>query len=349
MGSRKPLRFGPSRLGAAVFIGTVFALLALPGCSLGYTNLKPGENSALYQHLFADLINNYDEPYWLWIRGTISGDLNGNGVVEEEIVLATIQKGDARNPGPIEVAIVVACEVGPDGKRTAMARQLLFDKSPIPGAAKPINDLGVVKDDPFTHCRIQTVADKVTLTESFVVYFWGSGSPTSVWYAGFSLVEGKLVKNLETVIYQTVPGFLTANLDKSIEASPFGYQLVFGVAAIPDEVIRKIGQPHESPLWGHVYARNAAGFYEQADERYGDNYRQLEGPWNQTYLKAVIKGLPMEDLAWFEYHIGILNHYTGNDDMAAGFLAKARRYAADPALQAAVDKALETIGHVPTE
>lgn len=326
------------------------AVLALAGCSLGYTQLKPGENSALYQHLFADVISNYDEPYWLWIRGTISGDLNGNGVVEEEVILATIQKGDSRRPGPIEVALVVVCEVGADGKRTAVARQLLFDRSPIPDAPRPVNDLGIVTNDPLTRCRIQMVADKVTLNESFVVYFWGDANPTSAWYAGFSLVDGRLAKNLETVIRQTTPGFLTANLDRSVEASPFGYQLVFGVAAIPDDVFRKIGQPHESPLWGHVYARNAQGIYEQADGRFGDNYRQLEGAWNQNYLKAVIKGLPMEDLAWFEYHLGILNHYTGNPDMALGFLSKARQYAADPVLKAAVERAFGLVEQpVPAE
>lgn len=336
MAPRSKFRFGIALLMLA-------AALGMPGCSLGYTSLNPGENSALYQHLFADVISNYDEPYWLWIRGTISGDLNGNGVVEEEVVLATIQRSDIRDPGPIEAALVVACEVGADGKRTALARQLLFDRSPIPTASRPSNDLGVVVDAPLTRCRAQMVADKVTLNESFVVYFWSDEHPTSTWYAGFSLKDGKLEKNLETVIYQTTPGFLTANLDRTIEASPFGYQLVFGVSAIPEPVWRQIGQPSESPLWGHVYARNAQGYYEQADGRFGDNYSQLQGPWNQAYLKAVIKGLPPGDLAWFEYHIGILNHYTGNQDMALGFLSKARRYAEDPVLKAAVERAFETV------
>lgn len=327
-----------------------FALAAaalVAGCSMGFTNLHPGENSALYQHLFADVISNYDEPYWLWIRGAISGDLNGNGVVEEEVVLATIQKGTPKNPGPIEVAFVVACEVDSEGKRTAIARQLLFDSSPIPAAPKPVNDLGVVYDAPFTRCRAQMISDKVTLTETFVVYFWSDNHPGSTWYCGFALDEGRLVKNLETVIYQTTPGFLTANLDRSIEASPFGYQLVFGVSGIPEEIFNKIGAPHEAPLWGHVYARNAQGMYVQADEKYGENYRQIEGPWNQSYLKAVIKGLPPEELAWFEYHMGILNHYTGNQDMAMGFLNKAQRFARDLVLKNAIDKAIATVGSPP--
>ncbi len=49
-------------------------------------------------------LTEYDEPHWLWIRGTITGDLDGNGVADEEIVLATIQQGDERRPGPIEAS-----------------------------------------------------------------------------------------------------------------------------------------------------------------------------------------------------------------------------------------------------
>lgn len=318
------------------------ALVALVGgCSLGFTSLHPGENSGLYQHLFDDVISNYDEPYWLWIRGTITGDLNGNGIVDEEIVLATIQKGDAKRPGPIEMAFLVACTVAPDGKRTAVARQLLFDSSPIPRAPKPENDLGIVVDRPFTRCRAQMIQDKVTLTETVVVYFWSDPMPSSVWYAGFALKDGKLVKNLESVMWQNTPGFLAVNLDRAIEASPFGYQLAFSVAAIPEDVIRKIATPHEAPLWGHVFARNKDGVYEQADARFGERYEKIAAGWNQMYLKASLKGLPPEDMAWFEYHMGILNHYMGDHEMSQAFLKKAAEHAKDPALVRGIGKARE--------
>ncbi|MCD7895428.1 MAG: hypothetical protein LUG50_02000 [Planctomycetaceae bacterium] len=333
---RKPSR---PRWRAVLLPLVLLALGAASGCSMGFVSLHPGENSALYQPLFTDIISNYDEPYWLWVRGTITGDLNGNGIVDEEIVLATIQKGDERNPGPIEIAILAACTVNADGTRTAIARQLLFDRSPIGRAPKPVNDLGIVRDAPFTRCRAQMVSDKTTLTETVVVYFWSDPTPSSVWYAGFALEDGKLVKNLETVMWQGTPGFLTANLDRSIDASPYGYQLVFGVSAIPDEIFRKIGLPSESPLWGHVYARNEHGYYVQADKRFANNYRQLQGPWNQAYLNASLKGLPPEELAWFEYHLGILNHYTGDAGLSQAFLQRARRNAADPVLQKAVDEA----------
>jgi hypothetical protein len=323
-----------TRIAAALLLPVLAALV--PGCSLGFTNLHPGENSALYQHLFDDIINNYDEPYWLWVRGTIAGDLDGDGVVSEEVAVATIQKGTAKNPGPVEMAFIVACHVGKDGKRVALARQLLFDASPVPAAPKPANDLNIVADRPFTHCRAQMVQDKVTLKETVVVYFWSDPLPSTVWYAGYGLDDGKWVKNLETALWQDTPGFLSTNLDRSIEASPYGYQMVFGVSAIPGDVMRKVIDPQETPrnapLWGHVFARNAQGRYEQADERFGQHYTQIVGPWNQIYLKASLKNLPPGDMAWFEYHMAIMNRYTGDREMAAAFLKKAAAGAKDPIL-----------------
>ena len=332
-----------------LFLLTLFAmglsLLGLPGCSMGFTNLHPGENSVLYNRLFEDVINTYDEPHWLWVRGTISGDLNGNGIVEEEVILATIQQGTTRDPGPIEKAFLVICEVDPDGNRKAIARTLLFDSNPIPGSPKPVNDLGMVTEAPFTRARAQMVQDKVTLKETVLVYFWSDPTPSSVWYVGFALNEdGSLFKNFETTMYQATPGFLTANLDRSIEASPFGYQLLFSVSAIPPEIFAKLGAPHEAPLWGHVYARGTDGVYRQADERFGEHYRRLENSWNQLYLKAVLNNLPSDELAWFEYHMGIMNHYSGESDMAKRFLQKAEKNARDDMLVRAVGEAVKTVG-----
>ncbi len=324
---------------AALAAALLTAALA-GGCSLGFTNMHPGENSALYQHLFDDAISAYDEPHWLWTRGVIGGDLDGDGAISEEIVLATIQKGDARRPGPIEAAFLVACDVSPDGRRTAIARQLLFDSPPIASAPKPANDVNLAVDAPFTRCRAQMVQDKATFRETVVVYFWGDSSPGPVWYAGYGLEDGKWVKNLETALWQRSPGFLTTNLDRSIEATPLGYQLVFGVAAVPDDVIGKITSSGDAPLWGHVYARNREGLYEQADERFGEQYRKIQGEWNQMYLKASLEGLPPEDMAWFEYHLGMLNRYVGERDLARAFLRKAAANAKDPALVRGVGDAL---------
>lgn len=311
----------------------VVSLLAVQGCSIGFTNLHPGENSGLYQHMFSDVITMFDEPYWLWVRGTISGDMNGDGAVNEEIILATIQKGTHSQPGPIEMAFLVVCQIDEDGSRQAIARQLLFDRSPIPRAPKPEYDIDRIVDNPFTRCRAQIIQDKVSLAESVVVYFWTDPLPCSVWYVGYSMLDDKLVKNLETVMWQATPGVLTANLDRSVEASPYGYQLVFSVAAMPTEIAAKIvDSPSDAPLWGHVFARNANGLYEQADARFAENYKKIEAPWNQAYLKAIVKGLPAEELAWFEYHLAILNHYIGSGEMARAYLAKCKENARDQAL-----------------
>lgn len=317
----------------------VLAALALTGCSLGFTQLRPGENSALYNHMFDDVITRYDEPHWLWIRGTITGDLDGNGLADQEVVVATIQKGTRRRPGPVEVAFLLVCQVQPDGERQALARTLLFDRDPRPGAPRPVNDLDQSLDLPFTRVRAQMVQDKVSLRETVVVYFYGETTPSSVWYAGYGLDDGRLVKNLETVMYQTTPGFLAANLDRSLEARPYGYQLVFGVAAIPDEIFQKLGGHHDAPLWGHVFARDDEGLYSQADERFGSHYETVEAGWNGWYLRALLEELPAEELAWFEYHLALLNRYLGNPDLAQRFLAKAAANARDDTLRRAIEAA----------
>lgn len=311
------------------------------GCSMGFTALRPSESGGLYVHLFEDVITKYDDPYWLWVRGTIGGDMNGNGTIEEEVVIATIQKGTEQHPGPIELAFLVVCEVAPDGGRKAMARVLLFDANPIPGAPRPINDLGQTSDAPLTRVRAQMVQDKATLMEQVVVYFWSEHLPSDVWYVGYRLDDGQLVKNLEVAMHQQTPGFLTSNLDPSIEATPYGYQLLFSVSALPENILRKLGSPHEAPMWGHVYARDESGEYRQADWRYGEDYRKIENAWNHLYLKAVMTELPPDELAWFEYHMGLMNHYSGDAELADRFLKKAAANAKDPVLVEAVKKALE--------
>lgn len=312
------------------------AAFAAGGCSLGYVHLDPGENSGLYAHLFADVITNFDEPHWLWVRGTINADFDGDGKVEEEAVIATIQSGTPKRPGPVEAAFLVICRKTDAGERVAMARTLLFDHNPIHGDVVAFNDIGMMNDVPLTRVKAQMVQDKLELGESIVVYFWGDESPTSVWYAGYHLDEGELKKNLETVMWQTSPGFLVANLDKRLEARGEGYQLLFPVASIPPEILSKVTKTNEILLWGHVLARDKDGFYRQNDQRFGEHYRRLEGNWNQMYLRAAITDMEPADLAWFEYHLALLNHYTDNPDLAERFLAKAKKYAADPRLLAAI-------------
>ncbi len=320
-------------------IALLAALALLQGCSMGFTHLRPGENGGLYAPLFEDVISRYDDPHWLWVRGTIAADLDGNGVVDEEVVLATVQQGDALRPGTIEAAFLVAARVDSEGKRVALARKLLFSSPPAPNAPEPEGGIGGVDDRPFTRCRAQTVADKNSFKESVVVYFWSDPMPSTAWYAGFALGSEGWEQNLELALRQSIPGVLVENLDRSAEGNAAGYQLVVSAAAVPEEIAEKLGAPSETPLWGHVYARNADGMYVQADERFPESYGEIEAAWNKAYLKAVMTGLPDGDLAWFEYHLALLNRYMGNDGMADAFLAKAAKGATDPALRAAVEKA----------
>lgn len=335
--------FAPGRRLTAVGVLLAAVLSLAAGCSLGYTALHPGENSGLYHHLFEDVINTFDQPYWLWVRGSIRGDMNGNGVVEEEIVIATIQKGTEKHPGPIELALLVVCEVQLDGTRKAIARTRLFEGDPILAAPRPINDLGQAAPRPLTRVRAQMLQDKATLMEFVVVYFWADPAPSPVWFAGYRLDGERLVKNLEVAMHQPHPGFVTVNLDPSMEATPYGYQLAFSVTAVPERILKKLDSPRDPPMWGHAYARNDDGYYEQADWRFGEQYRKIENAWNQLYLKALLLKLPRDELAWLEYHMGLLNEYAGDSHLARLLLERAAEGAKDEDLVEAVGKALEFV------
>jgi hypothetical protein len=299
-------------------------------------NLNPGENSGLYAHMFSDLINRYDQPYWLWVRGSIMGDLDGDGKANQEVVIATIQKGDAKRPGAIEMALLLVCETGSDGQRQAVARTVLFDKNPIPDSPRPENDLASFEEVPLTRVRAQILPGEKTLKESVVVYFYGDTLPGTVWYAGYSLEGNRLEKFLETVMRQGTPGFLASNLDRRLETTPLGFQLVFGVEAVPREIVRRIDPNAKPPLWGHVYSRDHDGIYRQADERFGHHYREVENTWNQLYLNATLADFPPADLAWFEFHMALMNRYTGNEEMARRLMDKARKGAENPLLVEAI-------------
>ncbi|MDR1611438.1 MAG: hypothetical protein LBT97_01505 [Planctomycetota bacterium] len=322
-------------------------LLPLPltaGCSLGFRNLHPGEDGALYAPLFEDVINLFDEPRWLWVRGVASGDFDADAKVGEEAVIATVQSGDRRRPGPVESAYLLICRVQPDGKRVPIARTRLFEGHPGPTAPKPEYDACPALVEPFIHARAQIVPDKLKLGDSIAVFFWGDSYPTSVWYACFVIKDGALFKTFEGSFWQTNRGFAALNLDKRGGRDSIGYQLAFPVSPFPKELADKVGGWGKVPMWGHVYSPRPNGGYAQSDHLYGDHYDRIEIEWNEKFLEAVFSDLRPDELAWYEYHLGLLAHYTGKPGMARSYLEKAEAGAADGLLAAAIAKAKAILG-----
>ena len=316
------------------------------GCSLGFRNMHPGEESAIYSPLFTDIITRFDSPEWLWTRGTISGDFSLSDEFREEAVIATIQTGDTRSPDPIDAAYLAICKIDPSGARTALARTLLFDANPIPRSRSVDNNAYLPEARPMRNVRAQVIQDKFGLGEYIVVYFWDDSRPANVWFCGYKLEGGNLVRILDISLCQTNPGVAKANLDTGFTSKASGgFQLVFPSAALPDEIVAKMGEGFEPPLWGNVFAMDDKGHYRQADERYGKNYARIENSWNQAYLQALmVDRLDAADLAWFEYHLGLLYYFIGREAMAATFLGKAKSNADDARLSAAVAEALNLLG-----
>ena len=321
------------------------ATLALAGgCSLGYRNMHPDEDSAIYSPLFNDIITRFDEPQWLWTRGTIGGDFDSDKKAEEEAVIATIQSGDKRNPNPIEKAYLVISKIDQDKNRTAIARTLIFDSGAIPRSQPAVNNAHLSEASPMTHVRAQLVPDKQGLGDSIIVYLWGDEQPANVWFRGFKLENSNLVQVLDMTMCQTTPGFALANLQIGTGPKAKNFQLIFPSAALPDNVISKMEDDFKPPLWGNVFALDADGIYRQADEQFGEHYVRIENEWNQAYLNALlVHNLDAADLAWFEFHLGLLNHFTGKDTIAKSFLDKAKKNADNIRLSTAITEALRLL------
>ncbi len=328
----------------ARFAALVFPLAALAcfsGCTLGFRNMHPDEESGIYTSLFEDIITNFDTPEWLWTRGTIVGDFDADGKAEEEAVIATIQAGDHRNPGPILEAYLVVCKIQPDGRRVAIARTKLFELNPIPDAERIRNNANTPEVEPMRYVRAQIFGDKLRLGDSIVVYFWGDARPSNVWLGGYKLINGELVKTLDAATKQRTPGLTNANLDKRVGSEATGFQLIIPSASIPDEIADKMGDDFNFPMWGHVFVKDKNDRYHQADVEFGEHYNRIENAWNQAYIQAtMVKHLDAADPAWFEYHLGMLNHFLNKEDLAKSFLAKAEAGATDAQLIAAVKEAI---------
>jgi hypothetical protein len=289
--------------------------------------------------MFEDVVNRFDDPKWLWVRGVVNGDFDANAAADQEAVIATIQGGSRRAPGPIESAYLLICRVGPGGKRSPTSRIKLFDSHPAPTAPRPAHDATPLVVEPLIHARAQVLPDKLKLGDSVMVYFWGGSYPTTVWYACFASEDDALTKTFEGCFWQTNRGVAALNLDKRGGRDSFGYQFVRPVAPFPEELAHKIGGWRRAPTWGHVYTPLREGGYAQADALYGDHYDRIENEWNEKYLEVLYGDLTQSELAWYEYHLGLLAHYTGKQALVKRYLDKAARNAADDILSEAIANA----------
>lgn len=327
----------------SLLICFVLCLALQAGCSLGYRNMHPYEDSAIYSPLFEDVITRFDAPEWLWTRGTISGDFDSSGEVEEEAVIATIQTGEHHNPNPIIAAYLVVCRVEANGSRTAIARTKLFDSDPFATATGIKNNVYSAQSAPIRFARAQAVPDKGKLGDFICVYFWSDGKPNNVWHAGYRLRDGMLEKVYDLAISQYSPSLTYANLDKRPKPVD-GFQLVFPAAALPLEISSKLDSEVETPLWGHVFLQDEKGYYRQDDMIFGSNYSKVENSWNQAYLKALITdSITPSDLAWFEYHLGMMYIFIGKKEMAKGFIEKADKNSRDESLSKAIARAWDLL------
>ena len=176
--------------------------LALGGCSVGFIKTSPDEGENIYGAFFEEVSGSLDRGKWLWVRGAIAGDFDGDGKVGEEAAIATVQGGGIRSPEPVEAAYLAWLALDEDGGRRPLCLTEIFLRNPLSESPRPENGLDRVEETRFTQVRAQIIRDKLGFKEEVVVYFWGDRLPGSVWYAGYGLDdENRPRRILETALY----------------------------------------------------------------------------------------------------------------------------------------------------
>lgn len=332
-------------LGAAL---TALLLFSLAGCTSGFKNLLPHEKSTIYNPLFYDLTHRFDSPEWLWVRGSFTGNFDGDSTSEKEAVIATLQAGDELNPGPIKTAYLVVSKITGPEERFPLARIKLFSDNPLAHPNKVEGSVFQPEMSELYQVSAQTIRRKLSRQEDIAVFFFDNAHPANVWLTVYQLTPAGLVKKLDISLRQDSPGLLPLSLSKWPEGIDNEFQLVIPSASLPDSLVKRLGKDFVRPLWGHVFDYDrSSGLYYQADGRYGEYYVNIANAWNQAYLTALLQGdIDNSDLAWFEYHLALLNHRLGRDATARKFLDKASQGAKDE-LRQSVARAEELFQNTP--
>lgn len=299
-----------------------------------------------YDGFFDDLATPLDHPQWVWVRGVVTGDFDGDSQAKEEAIVATIQSGDKRTPGPVEKAYLLFCAVDNDDKRTVMSRHLIFDKSPIAEADRP--DWVLTPDFsevPIFNISAQAVADRVKVADTVVIIAWGERLPGPIWYGGYSLHDGEFHQELDIAAWQAAPGLMVRNIDRRGVAENRGRQLVVRQDVLPPVLATALGDKSATPLWGNIYTRDENGIFYQADDTFGSEYSLVQAEWLRTYEKAKLLNVPPEDLAIIEFYVGLLHSHIRDISLAEGFLRLAADHAgtSNDKLSAAIDSALKQL------
>ncbi len=320
----------------------------LSGCSyLGYQRYRPKEINE-YDEMLADPLEASGDQGWLWVRGKVSGDLDADKN-DEEVVIATWQKGDMTAPAPFTRAILLICRRSPKGELDLLLRRSIFEGArSMNEASLPASVHLARPESAMRNCAV-TIVDVGSSGEGLIlVSLWGTESQTTpAWHAGYRFVHEKgrpatLRRVFCTLAIQRDVGVITADLDKDgLE------ELLLNQMVISPQVLPSV-EGLESPQWLSVFTSAEDGGYRQATSEFPAAHAELLLSWYQTYVQALHGGAASEALAPLEYYIGQIHRFCGQAAVATRFLRRAQKagddrlkHLAEDALRACAAKADE--------
>jgi hypothetical protein len=326
-------------------------MLLAQGCvSWGYQKYKPNENNE-YDAMLDGLVSPFAaEKKWIWSRGKVFGDLDGDGK-DEETVVATIQGGTPDVPEPITRAFLLICNRDANGKLSLRYRVNLFDagksleKAPTPvGLAFPPEVL------PMKDCSLQIV-DSDASDRSLLLASFSSAEKdgcASAWHTAYRLDKQQGDAALKCVFsllcWQKDAAVATMDIDKDgID------EFIIEQSVVPAASILGTHET-EFPKWISVYKVGSDGVYVQADEEFRRMYRPVMLDWYKQYVSLLHAEAKNPAQSLYEYYLGRMHFYLGEFHIAERFATKSLENSSDVRITAvATDLLQKAKGAMKTE
>ncbi len=321
----------------------LFAAVVLPcGCSyLGYQEFRPREIGQ-YDRMLVDPAAATISDGWLWTRGKVEGDLDGDRK-DEEVILATIQGGTVDKPKPFTKAILLIRGLDANNTYKVLLRRNIFlAVNSMDQAALPRHLHLPLPGTSMRRCSAKIVDIDNSGRGIILVSLWGNMPDRRIcaWHAGYRFRTGDGGANSLQRVFLS----LAIQQDPEIEITDLDQdgvnELVLRQSPLPQNSDMN-ANGIETPDWLSVFARNGKGEFKQQNAAHAAAYDDnLLLGWYQNYFISCLGGASNAETAVFEYYIGEIYRYRKNFALAKTFLARAAKNTTSPRLRNLVKDSL---------
>lgn len=311
------------------------------GCiSLGYISFRPQEVA-----IYDEFLEPVKEPLWTWVRGKVSGDLDGDGQ-SEEAVLATVHDGSRSSPGPFRSVTLLICRREKKEKIELKFRREIYREGAKTSDRLPAEVLLDPTPSPMHHCSASIVEGENKKAGLLVISLWGEAEKGRcwTWHGAFRLTPENLENVFSTYAIQTEPTLEILDLDR--DGTP---EIVVPSSVFPPLASSPTAPPFSnelSPLlWKSVFVLGPERRYLQDNRKHPKLYDDLTLAWQEHYAYQILLRQPPEILAEYEYYLGLLHSYRKRPGLSRLYLEKVISGTPSARLRKCAEDALKTIAN----